>query len=80
MAPLGWWHLTHHPKAFPAGAVTMFDLGKSEVVGLAGNPEQAYDAVGCAERLEMGVYPGGHGFTDEMRSRAYAWLDRWLGS
>ena len=31
-----------------------------------------------AERLDLGIYPGGHGFTDEMRSRAYAWLDRWL--
>jgi dienelactone hydrolase len=39
---------------------------------------KAYAAAGCAERLAVGVYPGGHGFTDEMRSRAYAWLDRWL--
>ena len=38
----------------------------------------AYAAAGCGERLDLGVYPGGHGFTDEMRSRAYAWLDRWL--
>ena len=38
----------------------------------------AYAAAGAAERLDLGVYPGGHGFTAEMRSRAYAWLDRWL--
>jgi hypothetical protein len=33
---------------------------------------------GGAEGLDLGVYAGGHGFTAEMRSRAYAWLDRWL--
>jgi dienelactone hydrolase len=37
-----------------------------------------YEAAGAAERLEVGVYAGGHGFSDEMRARAYAWLDRWL--
>jgi dienelactone hydrolase len=39
---------------------------------------EAYAAADCADRLDLGVYPGGHGFTDEMRSRAYDWLDRWL--
>lgn len=39
---------------------------------------RAYAAAGVSERLDLGVYPGGHGFTDEMRARAYAWLDRWL--
>lgn len=39
---------------------------------------RAYAAAGCAECLELGIYPGGHGFTDEMRARAYDWLDRWL--
>jgi dienelactone hydrolase len=38
----------------------------------------AYAAAGAAERLDLGIYPGGHGFTDEMRARAYTWLDRWL--
>jgi dienelactone hydrolase len=38
----------------------------------------AYAAAGVPERVEVGVYPGGHGFTAEMRARAYAWLDRWL--
>jgi len=38
----------------------------------------AYAAAGAEARLDLGVYPGGHGFTDDMRSRAYAWLDRWL--
>jgi hypothetical protein len=38
----------------------------------------AYESAGAADRVDLGVYPGGHGFTDQMRSRAYAWLDRWL--
>jgi dienelactone hydrolase len=38
----------------------------------------AYESVGVPERLELGVYPGGHRFSDEMRERAYRWLDRWL--
>ncbi|MCC6180123.1 MAG: dienelactone hydrolase family protein [Chloroflexi bacterium] len=38
----------------------------------------AYAAAGHSERLGLGVYPGGHGFTGEMRSHAYTWLDRWL--
>jgi dienelactone hydrolase len=38
----------------------------------------AYRAQGVPERLELGLYPGGHGFSSEMRQRAYAWLDRWL--
>lgn len=38
----------------------------------------AYAAQNAADRLDLGVYPGGHGFTDPMRERAYAWLDRWL--
>ena len=40
----------------------------------------AYAAAGHGGRLALEVYPGGHGFTDEMRSRAYAWFDRWLGA
>jgi hypothetical protein len=39
---------------------------------------QAYAASGNGERLALVVYPGGHGFTDEVRSRAYAWLEHWL--
>lgn len=38
----------------------------------------AYVTAGCVEHLDIGVYPGGHGFTDPMRARAYAWLDRML--
>lgn len=40
---------------------------------------RAYDAAGCPECLDLGIYPGGHGFADGMRERAYAWLERWLG-
>jgi dienelactone hydrolase len=39
-----------------------------------------YAAGGVEDRLDLGVYPGGHGFSDEMRERAYAWLDRWLNA
>jgi dienelactone hydrolase len=38
----------------------------------------AYAAIGAEARLDLGIYPGGHGFIDDMRSRAYAWLDCWL--
>jgi dienelactone hydrolase len=38
----------------------------------------AFASRGAPDRLELGIYPGGHGFTDPMRERAYAWLDRWL--
>ena len=38
----------------------------------------AYAAAGVPERLDVGVYPGGHGFSDVMRARAYDFLDRWL--
>lgn len=32
----------------------------------------------AADRLELGIYPGGHQFSGEMRERAYRWLDRRL--
>jgi dienelactone hydrolase len=38
----------------------------------------AYEAQRVPERLELGVYEGGHQFSAEMRDRAYRWLDRWL--
>ena len=37
---------------------------------------RAYDRSG--DRLRLGVFPGGHGFSPPMREEAYAWLDRWL--
>ena len=37
-----------------------------------------YRRLGASEALELYVSPGGHEFTDEMRPRAYNWLDRWL--
>lgn len=30
------------------------------------------------DRLRLGVFPGGHGFSSPMRKAAYAWLDHWL--
>jgi len=37
-----------------------------------------YRRLGASEALELFVSPGAHEFTDEMRSRAYHWFDRWL--
>jgi dienelactone hydrolase len=67
------------PRAFLAlnGATDrIFPIDGLEASYAVARP--AYDAAGCPERLDLGIYPGGHGFTDEMRARAYAWLDRWL--
>lgn len=33
---------------------------------------------GTRTHLELGIFPGGHGFSAPMREAAYAWLDRWL--
>jgi dienelactone hydrolase len=67
------------PRAFLAlngAADRIFPIdGLHDSFAVAG---ASYVAAGCTERLDIGIYPGGHGFTDEMRSRAYAWLDRWL--
>ena len=30
------------------------------------------------DRLRLGVFPGGHGFSPPMRVAAYTWLDHWL--
>src|SRR4051812_15121616 len=57
-----------HDRIFPIdGFYTSFEVARP-----------AYAAAGADERLDLGVYPSGHGFTAEMRQRAYAWLDRWL--
>jgi len=49
--------------------------GAKEVVNRAG---MLYRRLGNPEALELFVSPGGSEFTDEMRQRAYHWLDRWL--
>ena len=38
----------------------------------------AYASMGYPERFQHILYPGGHGFRDDMRQFSYAWLDRWL--
>jgi dienelactone hydrolase len=38
----------------------------------------AYADAGVPERFESLVFDGGHGFPDDVRERAYDWLDRWL--
>ena len=49
--------------------------GAKEVVARAG---MLYRRLGKPDALQLFVSPGGHEFTDEMRQRAYHWLDRWL--
>ena len=49
--------------------------GAREVVNRAG---RVYRGLGEPDALELFVSPGDHEVTDEMRQRAYHWLDRWL--
>jgi len=49
--------------------------GAKEVVARAG---MLYRRLGKPDALQLFVSPAGHEFTDEMRQRAYHWLDRWL--
>lgn len=49
--------------------------GAREVVSRAG---MLYRRLGAADALELFVSPAGHEFADDMRQRAYHWLDRWL--
>jgi dienelactone hydrolase len=37
-----------------------------------------YSRLGAPDAIDLYVSPGGHEFNDEMRRRAYHWLDRWL--
>jgi dienelactone hydrolase len=37
-----------------------------------------YGRLGAPDAIDLYVSPGGHEFNDEMRRRAYHWLDRWL--
>lgn len=37
-----------------------------------------YRGLGVEDRLELVAVDGGHGFGDQLRERAYSWLDRWL--
>ncbi len=40
--------------------------------------KRRYRALGAEDRLDLVAVDGGHGFTDYLREKAYAWLDRWL--
>lgn len=55
-------------RGFPVG-------GAKEVANRA---RMLYRRLGRPEALDLFTSPGGHEFTDEMRSRAYHWFDRWL--
>ncbi len=39
---------------------------------------RVYEENEAGERLELIAVDGGHGFTDYLRAKAYAWLERWL--
>ncbi len=49
--------------------------GARQVMARAG---MLYRRLGEPDALELFISPQGHEFTDEMRQRAYHWLDRWL--
>lgn len=49
--------------------------GAKEVIDRA---KMLYRRLGAPEAIELFVSPKAHEFTDEMRSRAYNWIDRWL--
>ena len=49
--------------------------GAKEVMARAG---MLYRRLGVPDALELCESPRGHEFTDEMRSKAYLWFDRWL--
>jgi hypothetical protein len=44
----------------------------------AGRAAAAYAAAGAADRFEAAIFEGGHGLPDEIKARAYGFLDRWL--
>jgi dienelactone hydrolase len=37
-----------------------------------------YQRLGAGEAIDLYISPGPHEFNDEMRKRAYNWIDRWL--
>jgi hypothetical protein len=37
-----------------------------------------YAAAGAPERFEAILFPAGHSFPAELKTQAYAFLDRWL--
>ena len=58
-------------------------VGKDDPIfplaGVRATVRAARRAYGRArDRLRLGVFPGGHGFSPPMRKAAYEWLDHWL--
>ncbi len=49
--------------------------GAKAVLNRAG---MMYQRLGAADALGLYVSPSAGEFTDDMRSRAYNWLDRWV--
>jgi dienelactone hydrolase len=45
---------------------------------LAETAQAAYTQAGVPECFRAVIFPGGHGFPDEVKAEAYAFLDRWL--
>ncbi|HEY4385064.1 MAG TPA: dienelactone hydrolase family protein [Ktedonobacteraceae bacterium] len=48
------------------------------VHALAATAQQAYTSAGVPDRFRAIIFPGGHSFPDDVKSEAYAFLDRWL--
>jgi dienelactone hydrolase len=46
---------------------------------LAAASEAAYAERGVADRFRAVIFPAAHSFPDQVKSEAYAFLDRWLG-
>jgi dienelactone hydrolase len=49
--------------------------GAKEVLARA---KMMYTRLGAPEAIDLLISPGPHEFNDEMRNRAYHWIDRWL--
>jgi pimeloyl-ACP methyl ester carboxylesterase len=48
------------------------------VRNIVARAQEAYTEAGVPESLRAILFPAGHGFPDEVREEAYAFLDRWL--
>jgi dienelactone hydrolase len=45
---------------------------------LVSRAEKAYAQAGASEHFRARIFPAGHSFPDDVKSEAYAFLDRWL--
>ena len=52
---------------------------EAEAAELIARARARYAALGAADRFQYVAYGAGHAFRADMRERAGAWIDRWLG-